>query len=379
MWRGADYAPPGGIFANPPIFTIRCARSGTPVSLPAVQPAVPAAAIAIGKKGQICVLAFVDEDGNGMRSNDEPPVAGAKFYVFNMQGSILTSHISTGSAEPYCFENLTAGSYTVDGRPPPNMVATSDTRWGAPLTNGSTVNVIFGSRPAANGQICVQAFDDKDGNGERSKATEPLLANVTFILSNETGRLGSYTTNGTEDNAYCFRNLAVGQYTVQARPDVNKIKGQATTPGQWVVPLASGAQYDVAYGVQVSGGGSSTTPVPTTGNKCIDENYAYFKDLGVIYFKDWYDLQKLEAEASGSQKASIIARMQDLRRRAASLTPTACAKTHHDLFIAYLDKTINYYILAANGADMTVQLQAAKEAADALHAFTYYNVQNTAP
>jgi hypothetical protein len=39
---------------------------------------------------------------------------------------------------------------------------------------------------------------------------------------------------------------------VQARPDVNKIKGQATTPGQWVVPLAAGAQYDIVYGVDLS-------------------------------------------------------------------------------------------------------------------------------
>jgi hypothetical protein len=32
---------------------------------------------------------------------------------------------------------------------------------------------------------------------------------------------------------------------------VNKVKGQSTTPGQWVVPLASGAQYDIAYGVNL--------------------------------------------------------------------------------------------------------------------------------
>ena len=38
---------------------------------------------------------------------------------------------------------------------------------------------------------------------------------------------------------------------MQARPDANKIKGKATTPGQWVVPLAGGAQYDIAYGVNL--------------------------------------------------------------------------------------------------------------------------------
>ncbi len=101
------------------------------------------------------------------------------------------------------------------------------------------------------GEICVRAFNDTNGDGTYTAPDEPLLADVTFILSNETGRLASYKTDGSEEEAYCFGNLAVGQYTVQARPDANKIKGKATTPGQWVVPLASGAQYDIAYGVNL--------------------------------------------------------------------------------------------------------------------------------
>jgi hypothetical protein len=102
------------------------------------------------------------------------------------------------------------------------------------------------------GEICVRAYNDLNGDGTYTAPDEPLLADVTFILSKETGRLASYRTDGTEvDKAYCFGNLAVGQYTVQARPDVNKVKGKATTPGQWVVPLASGAQYDIAYGVSL--------------------------------------------------------------------------------------------------------------------------------
>jgi hypothetical protein len=101
------------------------------------------------------------------------------------------------------------------------------------------------------GEICVRAFDDLNGDGTYTAPDEPLLANVTFILSNETGRLASYRTDGTEvEAAYCFGNLAVGQYTVQARPDV-KVKGKVTTSGQWAVPLASGAQYEIVYGVNL--------------------------------------------------------------------------------------------------------------------------------
>jgi hypothetical protein len=124
------------------------------------------------------------------------------------------------------------------------------------------------AQQAGVGEICVRAFNDINGDGTYTSPDELLLADVTFILSNETGRLSSYRTDGTEDNAYCFGNLAVGQYTVQARPDVNKVKGKATTPGQWVVPLASGAQYDIFYGVNVGAqpeGGPADTASPSSG------------------------------------------------------------------------------------------------------------------
>ena len=123
----------------------------------------------------------------------------------------------------------------------------------------------------AAGQICVLAFSDLNGDGVYTAPDEPLLSNVTFVLSNETGRLGTYPTDGNSE-PYCFGNLAVGQYTVQARPDLKKIKCEPTTPGQWVVPLSAGALYDIAYGVQLgaapaesstaaAAAGSSKTPL----------------------------------------------------------------------------------------------------------------------
>lgn len=111
---------------------------------------------------------------------------------------------------------------------------------------------VAAAQPQGVGEICVRAFSDINGDGTYTAPDEQLLADVTFILSDNSGRLASYKTDGTEDKPYCFGDLAVGQYTVQARPDVNKVKGKATTPGQWVVPLAGGAQYDIAYGVNVN-------------------------------------------------------------------------------------------------------------------------------
>ena len=108
------------------------------------------------------------------------------------------------------------------------------------------------------GRICVLAFEDTDGNGLRSEDSEPLLSGIGFTLSNETGRLATYTTDGNSE-PYCFGNLAAGQYTVQAHQSTQK--SEPTTPGQWVIPLANNAQYDVAYGLQ-SGASAAENATP---------------------------------------------------------------------------------------------------------------------
>ena len=112
---------------------------------------------------------------------------------------------------------------------------------------------------AANGQICVLAFADQDGNGVRS-SDEPLLAGVGFTLSDASGAKGVYNTDGNSE-PYCFGNLAAGQYVVQAHPPAGK--GEATTPGQWAISLANGAQYDVAYGLQPASKDNKRSVRPT--------------------------------------------------------------------------------------------------------------------
>ena len=120
------------------------------------------------------------------------------------------------------------------------------------------------SAQQGTGQICVLAFSDTNGDGVYTEPDEPLLAGVNFKLVNEAGKSQNYTSDGSSE-PYCFGNLAVGQYTVQARPDAKKVQGEATTPGQWVVPLAGGAQYDISYGVQV-GSHPAESPASTSGS-----------------------------------------------------------------------------------------------------------------
>lgn len=128
----------------------------------------------------------------------------------------------------------------------------------SPSFGGRGVAVAQAAPPAyqANGQICVLAFDDQNGNGVR-EADEPLLSGIGFTLVDASGVKGSYSTDGNTE-PYCFGNLAPGAYTVQARGPANV---EVTTVGQWAIGLSSGAQFDVAYGIRRSGdAGASNKP-----------------------------------------------------------------------------------------------------------------------
>ncbi len=112
-----------------------------------------------------------------------------------------------------------------------------------------------------NGQVCVQAFDDTNGNAARD-ADEKSLAGVGFTLSDDSGVKGSYSTDGVSE-PYCFGKLAAGSYTVRAKAPIGY---ESTTEGQWAISLASGAQFDAKYGAQKIGGDSSAPSEPASGN-----------------------------------------------------------------------------------------------------------------
>jgi hypothetical protein len=155
----------------------------------------------------------------------------------------------------------------------------------------SLANVAFAAPlPQSSGQVCVQAFDDVNGNSTRD-ADEKLLAGVGFTLSDDSGVKGSYSTDGVSE-PYCFGKLAGGSYTVRAKAPVGY---ESTTEGQWAISLANGAQFDAKYGANkpggattgstnppASGGAPSTTSTSTGGSGTSTLGRILLGGLGVI-------------------------------------------------------------------------------------------------
>ncbi|MCE7938509.1 MAG: hypothetical protein DYG90_08005, partial [Chloroflexi bacterium CFX6] len=85
-----------------------------------------------------------------------------------------------------------------------------------PASTAAVVATPTATGPANQRQVCVVAFDDRDGDG-RLGPGERFLAGVTLRLTHvRTGVFDSWTTDGANDPDYCWNGLIDGPYTLKA-------------------------------------------------------------------------------------------------------------------------------------------------------------------
>ena len=96
--------------------------------------------------GTICVAAFDDQNGDGSRDDTtENLQADAAITIFR-GGSTVTTHITDGVSEPYCFENLAPDTYQVQIFPPADFQPTTSPSWAVSVSEGAHISVSFGTR-----------------------------------------------------------------------------------------------------------------------------------------------------------------------------------------------------------------------------------------
>ncbi len=140
----------------------------------------------------LCVFAFEDANADGLRQPEEGPVAGAKFKVVDGQGAQVAEYVSTDDAAPHCIDKLMPGSYSISVQPAPNTTATSDKRWGVPLTGGSTVNINFGSRSGAStsGSTTDNTSSGKPSSGSNVGGIIAGIGGLVLLLA--AGVIGAF-------------------------------------------------------------------------------------------------------------------------------------------------------------------------------------------
>lgn len=94
--------------------------------------------------------------------------------------------------------------------------------------------------------ICVQVFEDSNGDGTRADVGEMPVSNQAVILRRAGSTISTYVTDDTGD-LYCFESLEADTYQVQIQPTADYV---VVGDDRWAVAMADGVMIPVSFGLQ---------------------------------------------------------------------------------------------------------------------------------
>lgn len=142
--------PPPPATAVPPTAT-PIPATDTPDVPPTETPIPPTDTPVPPTGGTICVNAFADNNSNGARDDAEGYMGSVTFTVAN-GAQVVGQALSTGTADPFCFEGLEPGTYQVAQLVPGRLEMTTAANATVNVNEGSSVGVEFGSRIRPEGE-----------------------------------------------------------------------------------------------------------------------------------------------------------------------------------------------------------------------------------
>jgi len=123
---------------------------GTPTAGPSPTPAPPTASpTPFTGTTEICILLFNDYNGNALREETEPAVAGGAISVTENNGEYSAAQDTVIPADPeayqgICFSNVPEGSYNITVGIPDNYNPTTNLNYSLDVQAGDRAEVSFG-------------------------------------------------------------------------------------------------------------------------------------------------------------------------------------------------------------------------------------------
>lgn len=152
-----------------------------PAEIAAAPETAPAEAIA----GTICVAAFGDANANGLREDGEGLVPNAAIAIAR-GGATVSTYITDGMSEPYCFTLSEPDSYQMTIYPPAGFAPTTESSWAVAVSNGESYTVSFGLQDVqtvAAVDTSADAARTADAvDAETAETGNALMDNLGFIV-----------------------------------------------------------------------------------------------------------------------------------------------------------------------------------------------------
>jgi hypothetical protein len=99
--------------------------------------------------GEVCVLLFIDQNGNGRLDTGEAALANGQVSIADVGGAVAGEHTTDDAADGYCFADLQSGDYNVSAAVPPDYNPTTAMNLPLRLEAGEIKYVEFAAQPSA--------------------------------------------------------------------------------------------------------------------------------------------------------------------------------------------------------------------------------------
>jgi hypothetical protein len=167
--------------------------AGTPTAGPSPTPGLPTVTpTPLTGTTEVCVLLFADSNGNALREETEPAVAGGAVSLTENNGEYSASQETVIPADPaayqgICFSDIPEGSYNITMGIPDNYNPTVDLNYSLEVKAGDRAEVGFGIQSKD-----IVADPGAQPTGDNGGGTFPLFGILGGLLLLGGAGLGYY-------------------------------------------------------------------------------------------------------------------------------------------------------------------------------------------
>ena len=160
---------------QPQVATLEPGATQDPATLPTPT------ATALVDASEICVLLYLDENGNAIREDQEIALADGEVSVTERLGAYSNKQTTTFFDEPVCFANIPPGEYLVTMALPGGFNRTTELSVTVELVPGDTSYLNFGAQPTAIFEPLTNVTDP--GNSGGSSSLLIAVAGAVLLLA----------------------------------------------------------------------------------------------------------------------------------------------------------------------------------------------------
>lgn len=135
--------------------------------------------------GEICVIIFIDENGNASFDEEEVALSGGQVSVVSVSGELAGERTTDDNPEGHCFKEIEEDDYNVSAAIPEEFNPTTAMNLAIRIQPGDVKYIQFGAQPS--GAV-------NTANGDKPSGRSTILGAFGIILLAAAGILGYYAS-----------------------------------------------------------------------------------------------------------------------------------------------------------------------------------------